>query len=219
MNIKNNLSVPIHTLKAAKDIVGGWTVTSKMPTISYSLPAEECITGSKLRKIKDTVCSNCYAMKGNYVRYRKAIKPAMYKRLASIVSPSWVDAMIYIMKNQKSVVSSGVFRWHDSGDIQSPDHLDKIVRIAIATPEIRHWLPTKESNLIQRYDKPIPKNLVIRLSGTFVDGTVPISWSHTSTVVSDKDQATCRAFENDGKCGDCRQCWDAAVKNVAYCNH
>ena len=219
MDIKNNLSVPIHTLKAAKEIVGGWTVTSKMPTISYSLPAEECKTGSILREIKDTVCSDCYAMKGNYVRYRKAIKPAMYKRLRSINNPSWVDAMIYIIKNQKSVVNSGVFRWHDSGDIQSPNHLDKIVRIAIATPEIRHWLPTKESNWIQKYNKYIPKNLVIRLSGTFVDGKIPIWRCNTSTVVTDKDQATCRAFENGGKCGDCRQCWDGTIKNVSYFKH
>ena len=217
MNIENNL-MPIKTLRAAKDIVGGWTVTSKMPTISYSIPAEECKTGSKLRLIKDTVCSDCYALKGNYVRYAKNIKPAMYKRLDSIINPLWVKAMVFIMDNQKSVVDSGVFRWHDSGDIQSPGHLDKIVQIARATPNVRHWLPTKESNWIQKYDKPIPKNLVIRLSGTFVDGKAP-KYVNTSTVVSNKDAATCRAFENGGECGECRQCWDSSVKNVSYHKH
>ena len=208
----------INTLKSAKEIVGGWTVTSKMPTISYSIPAEECKTGSKLRLIKNTVCSDCYALKGNYVRYAKNIKPAMYKRLESIFNPLWVKAMIFIMDNQKSVVDSGVFRWHDSGDIQSVEHLDKIVQIAQATPNIRHWLPTKESNWVQNYDKPIPKNLVIRLSGSFVDGKPP-KYANTSTVVTDKDNATCRAFENNGECGDCRQCWDSSVKNVSYFKH
>jgi len=127
--------------------------------------------------------------------------------------------MIYILNHSKSILDTGVFRWHDSGDIQSVEHLDKIVRIAIATPNVKHWLPTKESNWIQKYANPIPKNLVIRLSGTFVDGKEPMSWSHTSTVVTDEDKATCRAFENDGKCGDCRQCWDDTVKNVSYFNH
>jgi len=217
MDIQNNL-MAINTLKSAKEIVGGWTVTSKMPTISYSIPAEECKTGSKLRLIKNTVCSDCYALKGNYVRYAKNIKPAMYKRLESIFNPLWVKAMIFIMDNQKSVVDSGVFRWHDSGDIQSVEHLDKIVQIAQATPNIRHWLPTKESNWVQNYDKPIPKNLVIRLSGSFVDGKPP-KYANTSTVVTDKDNATCRAFENNGECGDCRQCWDSSVKNVSYFKH
>ena len=122
MDIQNNL-VEINTLKVAKEIVGGWSVTSKMPTISWSTPAQECNTGSKLRKIKGTVCSDCYAMKGNYVRYKKNILPALYKRLESIANPLWVKAMVFIMKNQKTVKDSGLFRWHDSGDIQGVEHL------------------------------------------------------------------------------------------------
>lgn len=218
MDIQNNL-VEINTLKVAKEIVGGWSVTSKMPTISWSTPAQECNTGSKLRKIKGTVCSDCYAMKGNYVRYKKNILPALYKRLESIANPLWVKAMVFIMKNQKTVKDSGLFRWHDSGDIQGVEHLDKICQIAYETPEITHWLPTKESNLVMNYTKPIPKNLVIRLSGSFVDGKPPIFRCNTSTVVSNEDDATCRAFENEGKCGDCRQCWDSSVKNVSYFQH
>ena len=41
--------------------------TSKMPGKSISLSAEECITGSKLAKIKDTVCEDCYVKR--CVRY------------------------------------------------------------------------------------------------------------------------------------------------------
>ena len=37
-----------------------------MPGKSISLSAEKCITGSKLAKIKDTVCEDCYALKGAY---------------------------------------------------------------------------------------------------------------------------------------------------------
>ena len=67
-------------VKDAKKITGSLTRTSKMPGMSYSLPAWECRTGSKLAKIPGSVCFNCYAMKGNYTRY-PAIKTAQYDRL------------------------------------------------------------------------------------------------------------------------------------------
>ena len=69
-------------IKQAKEITGSLTRTSKMPGLSYSLPAWECKTGSKLRKIKGSVCASCYALKGNYTRY-KAIKAAQYVRLTA----------------------------------------------------------------------------------------------------------------------------------------
>ena len=218
MNIQNNLTIPIKTLKQATQIIGGYTVTSKMPTISYSISAKDCITGSKLRLIKNTVCSDCYALKGNYVRYAKNIEPAMKRRLNSISSPNWVNAMVYIMKHQKAVVNSGLFRWHDSGDIQSMEHLQKIVDIAIATPNIKHWLPTKESKFINNFKGVIPANLIIRLSGSFVDGKPP-KYKNTSTVVSNRDNATCKSFEQNGQCLSCVQCWDSSIKNVSYLNH
>ena len=218
MILENNLTIPIKTLKQATQIIDSYTVTSKMNTISYSISAFDCITGSKLRLIPNTVCSTCYALKGNYIRYAKNIRPAQNRRLKSISNPNWVNAMIYIMNHQKAVVNSGLFRWHDSGDLQSLEHLQKIVDIAKATPKIKHWLPTKESNLIQNYKGSIPKNLIIRLSGSFIDGKAP-KYKNTSTVVSDKDNATCRSFENNGTCGNCRKCWDSSIKNVSYLNH
>jgi len=218
MNIQNNLTVPIKTLKQATEIIGGYTVTSKMPTISYSISAKDCKTGSKLRKIKNSVCSDCYALKGNYVRYAKNIEKAQNKRLKAIFSKDWVNAMVYIMKHQKRVVNSGLFRWHDSGDLQSIEHLQKIVDIAKSTPNIKHWLPTKESNIIKNFKGDIPKNLIIRLSGSFIDGKAPI-YKNTSTVTTNKDKATCRSFENNGQCKDCRKCWDSSIKNVSYLNH
>ena len=219
MDIKNKLGqVLINTLKAAWDLVGGFSKTKKMPGWSYGVPTDMCNTGMKLKEIPNSVCADCYADKGSYRRY-PAVKVAQYRRLDSISHPQWVEAMIYVMNHSKQILRDKVFRWHDSGDIQGLEHLDKIVRIAIATPDIKYWLPTKESNWIQKYDKPIPKILVIRLRGTFIDGKEPTSWSHTSTVVTNKDAATCRAFENGGMCGDCRQCWDGTVKNVSYFKH
>jgi len=218
MNIQNNLTIPIKTLKQATQIIGGYTTTTKMPTISYSISAKDCITGSKLRCLKNSVCSDCYALKGNYVRFGKNMEKAQNKRLKAITSKDWTNAMIYIMHNQKRVVNSGLFRWHDSGDLQSIEHLQKIVDIAKQTPNIKHWLPTKESKFINNYKGDIPKNLIIRLSGSFIDGKAPI-YKNTSTVVSNKNKATCRSFENNGQCKDCRKCWDSSIKNVSYLNH
>ena len=87
-------------IKEAKEITGSMTRTSKMPGLSYSLPAWECKTGAKLVKVPGSVCAGCYAMKGNYTRY-PAIKAAQYKRLASINKPEWVMAMVIQIKRQK----------------------------------------------------------------------------------------------------------------------
>ena len=50
----------------AWDLVGGLSKPSKMPGWSYGLPAKECKTGSKLRKVKGSTCHGCYALKGCY---------------------------------------------------------------------------------------------------------------------------------------------------------
>ena len=65
-------------VKEAKKITDSFTKTTKMPGLSYSLPAWECKTGSRLRKITGSVCASCYALKGNYTRYTE-IKKAQYR--------------------------------------------------------------------------------------------------------------------------------------------
>ena len=197
--------------KDAKKIVHGLTRTSKMPGYSYSLPAWECQTGSKLAKIPGTPCHGCYAMKGNYTRY-PAIKAAQYKRLKSITSELWIQAMTVLVKGHK------VFRWHDAGDLQSSDHLKKIFQVCENTPETKHWLPTQERKYLPLPGSSVPKNLVIRLSGSKVDGPAPKAWTHTSTVVTD-GSATCPAPKQGGKCLSCRACWNPDIKNISYGKH
>ena len=60
-------------------IVGGLSKPSKMPGWSIGLPAKECKTGSKLRDFKDSVCYDCYALKGCYVF--KVVQDAQYKTI------------------------------------------------------------------------------------------------------------------------------------------
>ena len=185
------------------------TRTSKMPGLSYSLPAWECKTGSKLRKVKNSVCSMCYALKGNYTRY-KAIKAAQYVRLKAINHQLWTAAMGAQVKRQK------YFRWHDAGDVQSLVHLNKIYEVCRLTPETHHWMPTREAWVKDHLDS-CPDNLIIRLSAPMVDQAAPDSWPHTSTVVT--SGRTCPAPDQGNQCKDCRACWDKTVKNIAYGEH
>ena len=84
-------------IKEAQAITGSMTRTSKMPGLSYSLPAWECKTASKLRKIKNSVCSACYALKGNYKRFPK-VEEALERRYQSLKAQAWVPAMAALIK-------------------------------------------------------------------------------------------------------------------------
>jgi len=179
-----------------------------MPGLSYSLPAWECKTGSKLRKIKGSVCASCYALKGNYTRY-KAIKAAQYVRLASLNNELWTAAMVAQIQRQK------YFRWHDAGDVQDLQHLNKIFEVCKLTPDTKHWMPTREA-WVKDHLASKPANLVIRFSPPMI-GQRNDTWPNSSMVV-EKD-ASCPAPAQGGKCGDCRQCWDPAVKVVSYGKH
>ena len=192
----------------AERITGGLSAPGKMPEGSYNLPASACQTGAKLRLIPDTPCYKCFTFKGNYVRY-PAVQKALQRRLKSLDHPQWVEAMTVLVKGQKH------FRWHDSGDIQSVDHLKKIFEVCKRTPDTKHWLPTQERKYLPMGSYPY--NLVIRLSNAKNNTTPGQAWTHWSTVVdSDGD---CPASKQGNQCGTCRRCWSREVKHVTYPKH
>ena len=197
-------------IKEAIKITDSFTKTSKMPGLSYSLPAWECQTGAKLRKVKTSPCFGCYALKGNYTRY-PAIKKAQYYRLDSLVRGSWVTAMVAQVKRQRW------FRWHDAGDVQSVDHMKKIFEVCRQTPNTKNRMPTQERKYLPVEGSTVPDNLVIRLSGSKIDGPRSTAWAHTSTVVT--KGATCPAPSQSGKCKECRACWNKKIKHVSYGKH
>ena len=199
--------------KEAQKITGSMTRTSKMPGLSYSLPAWECQVGSKLRAVKGSVCSGCYALKCNYTRY-PAIKAAQYYRLQSLRDPQWIPAMVAQIKRQK------FFRWHDAGDLQSVQHLKNIMEVCKLTPSVKHWLPTREVKYTSLMDPAIvPTNLKIIISDHMIDQERGVlSWPFTSGV-STNGAATCPAPSQGGKCGSCRACWDRNTARVVYGKH
>jgi hypothetical protein len=213
-------------IKEALANVGGLSEPSKMPCFGYSIPADTCNIGSKLRKVPNSICSTCYALKGNY-RYPK-VKSALYNRLDTLNNRSlWIESMVFLINKRKM----NHFRWHDSGDLQSPDHFKMIIEVCKQTPETKHWLPTRESKIVidaikragSWFKLVIPDNLTIRLSAMSFDKKAPENTARKYGLqvsgASKLTSGTCPAWKQGGECKDCRNCWDKSVFNVVYKAH
>jgi len=209
-------------LKDIEKKIGTLSNPSKMPSYAWGIPIEYCKTGMKLAKIEGTICNKCYAGKGCYVF--PVVKNMYEKRYKAIEDVEWVDYMSeLITQKYKNLDKSRLFhRWFDSGDVQSFGHLMKIFEVCENTPHIKHWLATKEYELISQLDvKDVPKNLCLRVSATKIDGAIRKFWKWTSGVHSDKPLKgrECPAYKQDGECKDCRACWDRRIKTVSYKEH
>lgn len=211
------------TKAAASRIVGGLSQTTKMPCHSWGIPARHCKTGSKLAPVEGSVCHDCYARKFAYLWPR--VQEAYDRRLSRAAHPDWGSAMATLVRWQATYNDQPYFRWFDSGDLQSLDMLERIAEVAERTPEIRHWLPTREHRLVFDYLKTgqPPENLTLRLSAYFVDDEPPdILGLPTSTVHRFESPIGYRCPAYDRKpttCRDCRACWDSGVTNVSYEHH
>jgi len=196
--------------KEASKIVGGLSTPGKMPCYSINLPATECKVGSILARQPGTTCHGCYALKGRY-RFSN-VKEALARRLQSLDHPDWVRAMVVLIDN------APWFRWHDSGDLQGPEHLKKIFEVCKLTPGTRHWMPTREARFLSLMDPDIiPSNLIIRMSSHMINQKPVKFWPWTSTVST--EGKTCPAQDQGNQCRDCRACWDRSVSNVTYPKH
>jgi hypothetical protein len=175
-----------------------------------------------MAQIEGSICHSCYANKGFYRVYEATIKPAQFARLDSINDPLWVSGMVALIGKDE------YFRFHDSGDLQSLGHLEKIAAVAQLTPNTKHWLPTREYSIVKDYMSKhgsIPKNLFIRLSAMYPDKPVIIPKSlqgienitssnvHTETPIGN----ACKAPSQGGACLDCRACWSNEV--ISYSMH
>jgi hypothetical protein len=210
------------TLKVLNERVGGMSKPSKMPGTSYSISAFRCNVGSKLAKIPGSVCHGCYARKGRY-RFGNT-QNALERRFQRMQdNPNWVADMAEIISRQ----SKGFHRWHDSGDVQGWDHLMMILDVARATPDVKHWLPTKEYGLIRRLNRwkanggNVPSNIVIRVSAPMRNQELS-GFGHTSSVYDEgkpDGSVMCEAYTRKGKCGPCRDCWDEDISDITYPKH
>jgi hypothetical protein len=217
--------VPL-TIKGIEDTLGcSLSDPSKMPGFAYGIPAHRCHVGSILRKRAGSVCAGCYALKGRYVF--PGVLWAGERRYRAMEHPLWVPLVAELVARKSKGRGVDVFRWLDSGDLQSVDHLRAIVRVCELTPKIRHWLPTREKRILQEYLggwggfslSSFPENLVVRYSMSMV-GQEPTyrqsaaPW-RTSTVGAPGGW-DCPASTQGNECGSCRACWNPLVANINY---
>jgi hypothetical protein len=197
-------------LTEAKKITGGLSDPDKMPRFAFNLPAVRCKVGSALRKVVGSVCENCYALKNRYLFDN--VQKALERRYQNLDDPLWVEAMVKLVRHYHKEVP--YFRWHDSGDIRDEQHLAQIFEVCRQTPEIYHWLPTREYKVVQDFLKTHekPENLCIRLSAHMVDQQKKIeiegcTFSTVSTGAPPEDAFRCPASQQGNKCLTCRACW------------
>ena len=203
---------------------------SKIPCKSFSLQAGAHCKGMVDAKGKvKAVCSDCYALKGMY-RF-PVVKASRQHNFDNLNHPNWVPTMIGL------VINEPYFRWFDSGDFVSVQMVENVAQVIRSTPNTRHWIPTKlDSNINSKY-LPIHnaiKSLLVDLPNCTVRFSSPSNngeydAEHGSTVIPEKlvdtfkddcpDISICPSKAQDGKCLDCRKCWDRSIPVIAYIRH
>lgn len=208
----------------ARHNVGGLSETTKMPCFSWSISTSLCNMGSLLADIDGSVCSKCYASKGNYL-WPTTVK-AQQRRIDHYLSDNikWREDMLLLTKYLFSI-GEEYFRWFDSGDIQSAQMLRDILWISERSA-LKFWLPTKEASIVREHIRTdgIPSNTVVRVSAPMIGSrkTSDLSTKHEQIAdafvsVEGNDIFQCPAIatpDTPAKCNDCRACWD--TNSVSY---
>ena len=180
--------------------------TSKLGCKSISLNAKSCKTGSKLAKKKGSVCFGCYALKGCY--QFPVVQNAMERRMKFFYHKDFIPIMVFLL----SSLRKKKFRWFDSGDVQNTIMALNILEICRLTPDIKHWIPSKEYKIWREALKiqKLPKNVCLRMSSPNIDQEPLKGFENTSTVHKDKKAfgLECIAYKQDGKCLDCEACFN-----------
>jgi len=215
------------TIKELHSLTGGLSNPSKMPGLSWGISARLCLVGGLLAKIKGTVCHICYALKGMYIF--PCVVQAHANRLAAMGEHDWEESMTLLIqkKYRKKVGIDRVFRWLDSGDLQSVEMLSRIIRICQNLPDIKFWIPTKENDFVTEWNElhgEFPSNVVVRVSMRRVGQKAGKGFPNYSTVGVGKG-FQCRAPKQEGFCDDpktgnkCRACWKKNVRVIDYHEH
>jgi hypothetical protein len=192
---------------------------SKMPCRSWSLEAlTTCPASKKSNGELVDACKGCYATTGNY-RFPNVKAPRLENQ-QDWKRSEWVEDMVQQLDNDR------YFRWFDSGDMYSLRLAVKIYEVMKLTPWVKHWIPTRmhkfaKFKTIIEHMKALP-NVSVRLSSDSVTGEFEAH--HGSTIIPEgstipKGVSVCHAYDNAGKCGTCRKCWDKSIPVIGYIAH
>lgn len=229
---KNNIIIDDKTLARVEEIkqkaidnnnIVMLSNTAKLGVKSWSLQAyNTCPASIDKNGLLVDACSGCYATYGNY-RFNTVKATREYNR------QTWNNDN-FVSDFIKQLDTERYFRWFDSGDLYSLGLAKKVLEIMKQTPHVRHWLPTrmykfKKFHSILKEMQSLP-NVVIRLSSDDIDGSIVNSdlINTNSTILpielsESYDGFICPAYNQGGKCNDCKACYSKDTKTVAYIAH
>lgn len=230
LNLKQLPATPTGTKAELRAYFQQWgTVVdrnSKINASCYNVDPLNCETGAKLRNIKDSVCSGCYAMKAynQYPSVRTSQGGNRDKWLEGDIT-GWIESMVWqieeISARKAAKGKQGAYhhRWFAAGDVVDVMMTHAILEVAKRTPNIKHWFVTREVVMVRNV--ATPDNLVIRVSSSMIDGAPRTNFEHTCTVHRDAEPVgmVCPAMANGGECGDCTSCWNKDIANISYKFH
>lgn len=206
----------------ALDITPKLSNASKMPCKSFSTRAGVTCPGQYVAGVIDPVCEDCYAKNGRY-EMPNVVELRVHNELAW-KSPDFVQDMIKLIGRRP------LFRWFDSGDLATLALAEKVYNIMLATPDTKHWLPTRMGRFA-KFKPVLAKmarldNVVVRHSAFGYDTRPPRGVKNGSMVTRDKPTPkgvhACPAYATAaGTCrkANCFACWDSSVKTIAYPAH
>jgi len=177
-------SVSEMTMTELQDNIGILSTPSKMAGTSWSISAALCLVGGVLKHIAGSVCSGCYAERGQYIfpsfkkaaarRWRKmryaisfeSSRERFISSFSELLTRKRIATEKRIAEGKKVSCDARYHRWFDAGDLQ-PGMLPIICEIGRRCPEVQMWLPTREWQMvIDEIDGglEIPINIAIRIS-------------------------------------------------------
>ena len=227
------LAPQITTLKSAIEIAGKVSKgNSKMPGSTFAMDSFSCNVGSRLAEVKGSTCNGCYARR--IQNMRPSVNMGWSKNQIKTEQTLAIDPMLWEAAVLFQIRRMGFdeHRWLDSGDVPNVQFLASVCEVARQTPDIAHWLPTREVEILLDFVKEygaryIPNNLNIRVSSPMVDDKPLPAFTNmpritTSTVHRKQTQPVghvCPARTQNNECGPCRACWSDTVDNVSYPKH
>ena len=221
------------------------TAPAKMPGYSWSIPAGKTCPSARAT-VKEygqaAVCASCYVVdletgngRGNYrfptVQTAQARRFSWLLRCLKNDPQEAVDGLVALVSAAVEFTGDNVFRVHDSGDLFNAAYIDVWHGVAVALPDVKFWIPTRE----YLRDVQLPalrrlaslQNVSVRPSAAVVGQAAPIvdglsagtavalpgdvPTGHKVCPATSTDEASCDAH-------DCRMCWTKDIP-VAYMAH
>lgn len=158
---------------------------------------EECAHGMSRDKLLLS-CTHCYAKRGNYQSGLAGWAKAMANWIEYLMHPAEfkqaiVDAFepggcLYRWRIKTTRDEPPRFRWFVAGDCPDTGFFEFACDLARMLPDIQFWFPSQRWDLIYpalvgKRTNPIPDNMVVRISGEYMDKH-PLDIEHMERYVS-----------------------------------